>query len=112
MNGEICRCGHQRSQHNGLGSWPAAQEFNVGTCLHVKPTDPDVALGGIPCGCRAYDHSVLPKPGERLVFGQHRLPSPAAETAAAWPTLEQAAAERRAAADRVADAAIAKEATQ
>lgn len=71
---EVCRCRHNRPDHRHWSS--------------KRP------IGCIRCECSAWNVAVLPAPGERLEFGKHRLNSPEAEAAPAWPSLTEVQARR------------------
>lgn len=86
---EECRCGHGWSAHSHGGK--------PGCTLWVGSTyDADGFLEGHPCDCKGWDVSWLPEPGERLEFGRHRLNTPEAEAAPAWPSLEEVTRQREA----------------
>lgn len=75
-----CRCGHWSIDH-----------LNGGTGRCNLPAWMDVT-----CSCAAFDLLTdLPKPGERLEFGKHRIPAKDAETAPAWPSLARFASSMR-----------------
>jgi hypothetical protein len=71
MSDGACRCGHSRSRHDGR---------RCNTFRSIGRT----CWGEDHCDCREYDDSVLPPPGEKPVFGVHRLPSREAIAAPAW----------------------------
>lgn len=82
MTEGACRCGHGRARHVGS------------RCNSYLRVGPD-GWGEDPCRCREYDDSRLPAPGERAVFGVHRLREQDAVAAPAWRPDSEAARERR-----------------
>lgn len=72
-----CRCGHARWSHF------------AGRCHGSVYLD-------LLCDCTAFDDSRLPADGERLEFGVHRQVATDAETAPAWPSLDEARRRREA----------------
>jgi hypothetical protein len=78
----VCRCGHEDREHFGGGlicaGDMAPEEWGD---LTIRPA----------CPCRRFDGGVLPEPGERPVFGVHRLNSAEAN----WTTEGEAERERK-----------------
>lgn len=79
---EICRCGHGWYRHR--------HDRPAKPCRSLLD-DPECKPGEFPlfrpCRCAGWDVSRLPSEGERLEFGKHRLNTPEAESAVAWPSL-------------------------
>lgn len=64
-------------------------------CIYRDGDDP-FDSGAQRCACAGYEAiSELPREGERLEFGRHRIPPEDAETAPAWPSLGKFAAAMR-----------------
>lgn len=77
-----CRCGHQIRHHDARG----------GKCRGSALTPDGYGGLGVPfCSCAKLEDALLPEPGEKPVFGVHRLPS----AEAAWTTEPEAERERR-----------------
>jgi len=91
---DLCACGHGALDHRS----------HKGRCNSIVAERSwlDFDL----CPCRAYDPSVLPKPGERLEFGVHRQHPSVAETAPAWGSPLQLRRSLDRDADRKADEAM------
>lgn len=83
MSELVCRCTHRKVIHRRRSG------VLTGLCgaTPVAVNDEDRYIAGPVCPCEGFDDSVPPAPGERLEFGRHRLRSPDAETAPAWPRL-------------------------
>jgi hypothetical protein len=79
----VCRCGHEKHDHGYAG----------GACCRLSPVTTDVNGLSVQhaCQCERFDDGALPEPGERPVFGVHRLPS----AEAAWATEPESVRERR-----------------
>lgn len=78
----VCRCGHQILHHAPSG----------GRCYGSALTPEGYGGLGVPyCKCTKLDDAALPEPGERPVFGVHRLLSADVD----WTTEGEAERERR-----------------
>ena len=74
----VCVCGHPKVQHDIAASFAYKGETLNWRCFGPELIDE-------PCACEGYLIPVAN--GERPVFGVHRIPRKAAETAPAWPPL-------------------------
>ena len=82
LDGEGCRCGHDWLHHNHSRKGVPCREL-----IPTREVPPGEFPPVIMCRCTGWDVSRLPAEGERLEFGRHRLNTPDAEAAPAWPSL-------------------------
>ena len=98
MTEYVCRCGHGWYKHNHSASIRPCMSL-----LDDEDAKPGDFLRFRPCPCKSWDVSRLPEAGERLEFGVHRLNTPEAEAAEAWPSLSAVEARNYSRAKRGAD---------
>jgi hypothetical protein len=73
------RCNHGETLHNRTGRK---------NCTAWVSTGGPGTFDGYSCRCSGFTTAVLPKEGERLEFGRHRMDAPDAEAAETWPSLK------------------------